>query len=278
MTTPNTAQEKEAVDTEEQPDNNKASPADSSPFDFDEPVYDDEEDLAPVSEGSVNEGDPDEEDGEEKPASEAPEAEQEQAAEPDTVTPEEEAPDEELVEMLKTFDLDPDVFEPAIVDAFTGIKKVVEKQAATEKRLLAELAAVKQEVGSKKQDEWFDTFDRHVSDLAIDDFGTTTRDKLSKTQFQARSELLAEMNVITKGREAANLDALPLPALITKAIGSLGKSPTKSPAPAKPAPIVNRPGRQPGTDNLSPEQRAIRNLRRKINEYDADAELAPHFE
>jgi hypothetical protein len=75
------------------------------------------------------------------------------------------------------------------------------------------------------------------------------------------------MNVITAGLAAAKKPVPPLPTLIDKALGSLGKAkpaaPAKKPAPAS----VARPGRRPGTDNLSPEDRAVRNLRSKLAEY-----------
>lgn len=263
------APEKE-VDEQPTVDTTNAEPTDSSPFDFDEPQWEEEE----ISEGSANEGDPDEQPAEEEEAAPAEEQEAEQPAEEEEAPAEPEQPatveaDAEAEELFKTLDLDTDIFEPAVVDAFAGVKKLLARQLAREKELEAKLASIQQEVGNKQQEQWFDTFDAEVSARKLPELGDGNRKDLTPSQFKARTELLNEMDVLTRGREAAKLAPLPLPALIDKALGALGKLPAP---PSKTKPTVNRPGRQPGTDNLSPEQRAIRNLRSKMRDFAAEGD------
>lgn len=251
------------LDNPQQPDTNESKER-PNPLDFDEPVELDDD--IPASEGSADEGDPDEE-----PETAAAEPAPEEPETPETAgdgDPEAEPAEPDPADaLLAALDLSEEVYETDIVKALGSVKELIAAQRDEIKALKASAAQIESERAQQSERQWFDTFDAEVTKRNIPDMGAGTRDSLSEEQFTARKALLEEMNIISAGLAAAKKPALPLPQLIDKALGSLGKAPAPK-APAKPAPApVTRPGRRPGADNLSPEERAVRNLKSKMAEY-----------
>lgn len=275
--------EENSVDTGEKPDTVEPTvPAD--PYDIVEP----EDDYDDLSEGSDDEGDPDEEEPESTDAEETeddteteeeeePQEESEppaESAEPaDPVEVETPATDAELTEVLEALKIDPDIYEPDLVKAFDSVRQFVEKQSQREKVLRDELAEVKTVVTKEKAESeaqaWFDEFDSTLDKLDLEPLGKGHRSTLGEDHFAKRKEVLEEMSVLSAGLKASGKKDLPLDKLIEKAVRSLGIEAKKAPkaAPSKPMKPVNRPGRHAGSDNLTTEERAIRNLRAKMQEY-----------
>ena len=259
------------LDTPEVPDTVPAPEVVPDPFEYDDPGLAEDEDEDPADPEPDADADPDPvaggEDADGGGVDEDPPAAEDAPVDPPPEPAPQADPDAALMDAL---DLDPEVYDDGVVKAFKAVKDVVAGLVARERSLQDTITSLTEEKRAKEADAWFDTFDARVNELGIEDFGTGTRSTLPKDAVAARQALLDEMHTLSLGIQAAGKPPLPLPDLVKKAAALLGKSPAVAkPAPSRPA--LARPGRTAGPDGLSPEQRAVRNLRRKMAQMHADA-------
>lgn len=259
-------QEDVSVDSQTGEDTLPTKLPEKSPYDFDDPsLLDDEDELLDEdTEGESDDGDAEADSEEESDDSDTEEETEDEASDSSETT--DDQPDEETAKLLESLDLDPEVYDDALVNAMKGVKALVSGLQKKLNEANGTVETFRQREAELQAEKFFNEFDRTVDSLDIPDLGKGTRKSLKEAEMKARAGLLDEMNVIQQGRAASGLKALPLEDLVKKAVGALGLAPQ----PRKRGTRIARPGqsRRVGSD-LSPEKQAERNLAQKMREFAA---------